>query len=525
MTKRLLACIRKNESVCKYKRKYVSIIKNCLINSKRPVNLVVSGLRYVGKSVILEQVAEELNDNALLLNLSSVVFGEDEVPIIFYNELEDYILKSNKKYVLIDELSLSEGYDNYVSYLILELNKQGISFVVSGSSYSNLLKLSRRELGCRSRIVYVQPFTFSEWLDYKEYTHIGVCSSNPQDFAEDIEECKKIYKEYNSEISTWFKEYLETYSDFMAQSKGLQGYLGSLVEDTLISNSRGLSTKTDCFNVDDACALLRLLSFKEISTENLDVLRDDYSDYFGTLQKETRNLLLKLSNGVCIKRDKARVKNIKNIPLVLKRCFEFKLIYFYKRNQDAKDLEDYLNNKNFELTEFLHDYNVILANLPLFLYYLEDIVRGVEGVSVSDLLNRGRYGAFIETYIISKYAIAFMQNIVSGYNPISFGGYTKYAVEGHSKLRNTAREVDIFDEYNNQAIEISISNKDEEQVYFCNDKLDSCIKNCVKVIVTGNKNKNLEINSYSVIRVSYPLFILLLEFFDFGNIEIELDEM
>lgn len=523
MTKKLLSCIRKNKSTYKYKRKYVSMIKNCLVNSSKSVNLIVSGLRYVGKSVILEQLAEELNKESLLLNLCNVVFDEGESPIDFYNELEDYILKSNKKYVLIDEVSLGEGYDSYVSYLILELNRQNISFVISGSSYSNLLKLSRRELGCRSRVVYVQPFTFAEWLDYKQYTNVGVLRSNPQYFVEDIEECKNIYNCYVSKISNWFKEYLETYSDFMAQSKGLQDYLSSLVEDTLISNSRGLSTKTECFNVEDACALLRLLSFKEITTENIDILRDNYSDYFKCFPEETRELLLKVSKGTCIKKDKVRVKNITNISLVLKRCFEFKLIYFYKRNQDAKNIEYYLNNKNLELKEFLKDYNVVLANLPLFLYYLEDIIRGVEGISVLELLNKGRYGAFIETYIISKYAIAFMQNIVSGYNPVNYGGNTRYCVERENKIRNNAREIDILDKYNNQAIEISISDKFEENVYFCNNTLDECIEKCVKVLVTGSKNKNWEIGSYSVIRISYPLFILLLEFFDFGNIEIELE--
>lgn len=525
MTKRLLACIREKSSKFEYKRKYVSVIKDCLIKSNSAINFIVTGLKYVGKSVILEQIAEDLAQDALLLNLSNVVFSEDERPIDFYNELEAYILEENIKYVLIDNVSLSEGYDSYIVELILRLNSSGISFVISGSSHTNLEKLFTKKLWYRSSEVFVQPFTFAEWLDYRGYVDVGVCASNPQYFEKDIDECKDLYKDYIEDLEDRIKEYLEKYSEFMTKSKGLEGYLNSLIGDTLISNSRGLSTETDCFNVDETCALLRLLSFKKITTADIDILQDDYSDSFSGLPVSTKNMLLKVSNGACIKNDKVIVKNTKNISFVLKRCWDFKLIRFYKRNQYAKSLDFYLSNENLDLREFLQDYNVILANLPLLLYCLEDIIEGVKGVTISDLLCSGIYDAFIETYIVGKYAIAFVKQTISGYSPINTRGKTEYHVKNNKAMvLNTTYEVDILDEYNKQAIEISTSNKAESNVYFYNEDLVTCIKDCVKVLVTGSTNENWNSASYNVIRISYPLFILLLELFDFGNIEIELDE-
>lgn len=326
--------IQRENSEFPYKRKHVYIIKDFLENNSIPTNVIVTGLRYVGKTVILKQLYDLLEEESLFLDLSLLSFSEDKEthPRDFYDSLKEYVLENNIKYLFIDEISLGEWYDAFLVPIMLELNNEGVHCIVSGSSYMNLLELSSRSLGCRSRLVYVQPFTFAEWLEKEGYV-FSVPSSNPLSFAEAINECKGYYlDEPNfkySELPNYFKQYLATYDEFRSQSKGLRSYLDDVVTDTMKSNIRAVGTNTKCFDIDDATSLLRVLSFKSISTFSLDTIRDDYSDYLAQLPKQLKGKLDLVEKSSCLKADKARVKDMKNINLVLKSCSDFKLIYFY----------------------------------------------------------------------------------------------------------------------------------------------------------------------------------------------------
>ena len=521
-SKKLLSCIRENRSNFRYRRKYVSLIRDRLLNANKGIVIIMSGLRYVGKSVILQQISEDLKEDCLLLNTRTVIFKENEKPSDFYEELREYIVRNKKKYVLIDEFTLCEGYDNFLAGLVNDLREVGISFVITGSSYLNLNKLADEELGCRSSFVYVQPFTFAEWLNYKGKTNY-LRIINPVDLENDIEECKEEYKEVK-DIRNLFKEYLENYGEFMAQSSGLKGYLKSIVRDTIISNSRSYGNVSKILDVEDACALLRVLSYKMMSMSNIDLLQDDYYNYLSDFKGEERKKFLDLEKGTCLKEDLERVKNIKNIGDILNECYRYKLIYFYKKNKEAKRIDYYLSKSDLDLKVFLGDYNVVLANLPLFLYYLKDIVEGSD-VSIKDLLRYGNYGSFIEVYVVSKYAIAFNESIVCGYTPILMHGNTVFneGTPNRGNIINKAGEVDIYDKIRKVAIEISISDKSEDHVYFCSDNIDSEIEDCVKILLCDTKNKNWRIRDKVVYRMVYVLFIILLELIDFGNTDREMD--
>ena len=91
---RLQACIRKNECTFSYKRKYFSILKDTLENTNSSKNIIMSGLRYVGKTVILQQLAKYFKETSLLFDMRYVKFRENESAIDFYTSMEDYIIDS-----------------------------------------------------------------------------------------------------------------------------------------------------------------------------------------------------------------------------------------------------------------------------------------------------------------------------------------------------------------------------------------------------------------------------------------------
>lgn len=160
---------------------------------------IITGIRRSGKSVILEQIRNEIKqktDNVIYLNF------EDKrilTNIANSNELINYIENNRKKgkcYVFLDEIQMIEDWQEACKTLRLYNN----SIFITGSNSKLLSKEFTKELSGRYVAFKIRPFVYKEILEYtkelkKECSVIDylVWGSFPKRFEFDTEEAKIRY--------------------------------------------------------------------------------------------------------------------------------------------------------------------------------------------------------------------------------------------------------------------------------------------------------------------------------------------
>ena len=160
---------------------------------------IITGIRRSGKSVILEQIRNEIKqktDNVIYLNF------EDKrilTNLANSNELINYIENNRKKgkcYVFLDEIQMIEDWQEACKTLRLYDN----SIFITGSNSKLLSKEFTKELSGRYVAFKIRPFVYKEILEYtkelkKECSVIDylVWGGFPKRFEFDTEEAKIRY--------------------------------------------------------------------------------------------------------------------------------------------------------------------------------------------------------------------------------------------------------------------------------------------------------------------------------------------
>ncbi len=132
---------------------------------KTPQIMVVTGLRRVGKSTLLAQVAKRyLKDDFYFVNF------EDERLLNFqvqdFDKLHEILMSlfGEKKTFLFDEIQNIPEWERFVR----RLHDQGYKFIVTGSNASLLSQELGTRLTGRSIRVELFPFSFREFLRFRE---------------------------------------------------------------------------------------------------------------------------------------------------------------------------------------------------------------------------------------------------------------------------------------------------------------------------------------------------------------------
>lgn len=160
---------------------------------------IITGIRRSGKSVILEQIRNEIKqktDNLIYLNF------EDKrilTNISNSNELINYIennRKSGKCYVFLDEIQMIENWQEACKTLRLYDN----SIFITGSNSKLLSKEFTKELSGRYVAFKIRPFVYKEILEYTKelkkecsITDYLVWGGFPKRFEFDTEEARIRY--------------------------------------------------------------------------------------------------------------------------------------------------------------------------------------------------------------------------------------------------------------------------------------------------------------------------------------------
>ena len=135
--------------------------------AKLPHAVIISGLRRVGKSTLLAQLAHRLGENEFYyVNFEDdrfLDFKTDDANDLYQTLVE---LFGERKIFLVDEVQNISGWERFVRRFM----DMGFKFYLTGSNAS----LLSRELGSRltGRYVLVElfPFSFIEFLHFRQYT-------------------------------------------------------------------------------------------------------------------------------------------------------------------------------------------------------------------------------------------------------------------------------------------------------------------------------------------------------------------
>lgn len=137
-------------------------------------NYVLVGLRRAGKSYMLYQhiqqrISDGLSEKEDILYVN---FEDDRLSITKMNELDSIIQSYEELYhgrrpvIYLDEIQIIEGWEKFVR----RLADTGYQVMVTGSNARMLSREIATTLGGRFIVRHVYPFSFAEYLQYKDVT-------------------------------------------------------------------------------------------------------------------------------------------------------------------------------------------------------------------------------------------------------------------------------------------------------------------------------------------------------------------
>lgn len=153
---------------------------------------VIVGVRRCGKSVLLRQISDDLQNagametDITLINFESFANRELRNPEKLYEHLSERIAQSEKPYVLLDEVQLVDDFQDVVNSLQAEGKA---SVFVTGSNSQLLAGEMATLLSGRYVSFRVMPFNFREYQQYmaEKGKWLGYSHDFPFDFAPSLE--------------------------------------------------------------------------------------------------------------------------------------------------------------------------------------------------------------------------------------------------------------------------------------------------------------------------------------------------
>lgn len=134
---------------------------------------VIMGIRRCGKTILLDQIIEELKekgiqeDHILHINFEDLEYDD----IKTYKDLNKYvkerIIDNNKYYLIFDEIQLVDKWEKVINSFKATLN---VSIFVTGSNSKLLSGELATLLSGRYVSFKIAPFSFKEIVDYKKIT-------------------------------------------------------------------------------------------------------------------------------------------------------------------------------------------------------------------------------------------------------------------------------------------------------------------------------------------------------------------
>ncbi len=286
-------------------RELEKIIKPFL---KRKEILAIVGARQVGKTTFLKYLFSELKKTKKIEFLTF----EREKDLALFENVEDF-KEYYKDYevLIIDEFHYAKEGGKKLKYLF---DTTKIKFIISGSSSLELTFETGKYLVGRMIKFYLFPFSFREFLSFKNKTLFNLLENRFKDiFSQKINFKDFFGKELNSRLRKYFEEYL-IFGGYPAVAlakteKEKFKILESILENYLLKDIKGLlnlNTKEELMKI---CEFLstqigNLLNYQELSNvsnlnyqevlKHLEILKNTFIiDFLRPFYKNPRTELVK----------------------------------------------------------------------------------------------------------------------------------------------------------------------------------------------------------------------------------------
>jgi uncharacterized protein len=131
----------------------------------RDTILTMIGARQVGKTTLLNRLQKYLSKKNKAVNIftledKTLLSHLNDHPKNIFNYVDEDI---EHQYLLIDEIQYLNDPSNFLKYMY-DLHKDKIKLIVTGSSAFYIDKKYKDSLAGRKKLIYLKPFTFSEFL-------------------------------------------------------------------------------------------------------------------------------------------------------------------------------------------------------------------------------------------------------------------------------------------------------------------------------------------------------------------------
>lgn len=274
-----------NRKSFKYKRMYFNYLKN----EFRTRNIVLIGLRQIGKTTLMEQLGVDYlksihqddnfnytnTDKVVYINLLSLTTDLDDK--VNSHELMMYITSKKAELVMIDEIQMIKNWTMFAQVLI-DLNN-GTRFIFSGSSAKALKK---EIMVGRALSYFIKPLFFEEYKkiwaddDFNQYIRYGTYPKSSQDtpelqyhnLAESTIIGKILLKDIDEKID---------HGKFKLTLKGLTNYVGNEVPITTFIDVSSVSrpARNLYMKVMEETRLIRRVSNYGNNSNNVKIYLED----------------------------------------------------------------------------------------------------------------------------------------------------------------------------------------------------------------------------------------------------------
>ena len=378
----------------KKERLIVAKLRNFIESDHEYSIALIAGIRRVGKTTVLQQLAATPNKDTLYIDFSGDAEKEEE-------RLEAFLNNPTASLLLIDEITYLDGYEQKCQD-IFNYCGDGTAWkfkaVITGSSPAHICSLANGKLGGgRSRLFYMPVITFVEYLYFTD----------------------KIpsYTDYSAATKEHFADYL--------QLKGLQrdlaisfdeDYFISYYDETEQGDIRGHSSRSQVrIKRTDLLVVANLLAYQLSEHSTYDTIKNPNN--LG--EKELRHELSKAQRKALNFTDTLMFKSYKNHKtlshddrvrilafLIKSRVVNIgtELQSTHDREEDAYDFIRFLEtttNKS-DLTEFFNKVSVAVCSPLLYTRLGQDIL-SVAGLTIEQLWrnpkNNDLLGKMLEVYI------------------------------------------------------------------------------------------------------------------------------
>jgi hypothetical protein len=481
------------EDVPKTKRHLELVLEERLQRDR--CNIVIGGLRNIGKTIILKQLALEY-EKSLYVSFQYIAFDNntevfDEVDVMV--ELIHLMQAGNIKILLLDEVTRIGGYSSVIKQIFDSAKQHGVSVIVTGSLRHALRNQSVDTWGCRCSYVELGALSFYEYLCFTHKFDNVLWTEN---FYE-LKSLKAFCDNYDiSEDS--FIEYLQYSASYFNQD--IKYYVDACYNDLIFAEGKDIVSTVDDNKdiVEAADKLFCVLQYKLLERFNS---KDKFLNLAGRNDRDKRVVRQMYLDINSIKSYDARlrqyVSDLKNLnkSIVVSANKMLRLagmLYPVLKKSSDSDMSDlkrdavYQNNGGAIDVDDLYSNPCFTSNINLYMALVKDFLFNIDSDMKIDFANifKGSYkGALVEYYVVSQEAA------------VSQNGYSmKLELDN---LQN-ACEIDILSEKSHSLIEVGIENKSPKELAFCDENFTALYpeyRDFKKVYVSARPNAD-ESNGY-----------------------------